>query len=236
MTQPFLAECAAALRRGDITLTDRKGREVTPEKLEGEILSRYAWLRAYLYHPGKKLYRHGWNVRDASANGHYWGRGIGWLAMSLADVAELLPEGAARNRIIGLLTELLDGMLLYQDPDTGMWYNVVNRGEDLPENRTETSVTCMMAYALVKAWNNEYVTDESYLLSGLQAFRGVVENKVVIRDGSIRVLDTYQKSGVGDSDEYYCREAYTEDEAKGTAALLMASAEIEKALTAWERR
>ena len=49
-------------------------------------------------------------------------------------------------------------------------------------------------------------------------------------DGRIHVRDTYLKSGVGDTDGYYCAEPYTEDEAKGTAALLMAAAEIEAAV------
>lgn len=236
MTQPFLAECSAALRRGEITLTDRKGREIKADRLEAEILNRYAWLRAYLYNPEKKLYQHGWNPRTGSGNGHYWGRGIGWLAMSLADTAELMPEGPVRDRITELLRELLDGMLLYQDPATGLWYNVVDRGPELEGNRTETSVSCMMAYALVKAWNNGYVSDDRYLLCGLRAFRGVIDGKTEIRDGRIHVRDTYLKSGVGDTDEYYCKEKYTEDEAKGTAAMLMASAETEKALRILQER
>ena len=230
MTQPFLAECAASIRRGELALTDRKGRQVSAEQLEEEILNRYVWMRAYLYDPEKGLYQHGWNVTASSANGHYWGRGIGWLAMSMADVIELLPEGPGRDRMTVLLAELLDGMLAYQDPSTGMWYNVVDRGEDLPENRLETSVTAMMAYTLVKAWNIGAVTDERYLVKGLEAFHGVTEQKMYLQDGRLHVRDTYLKSGVGETDGYYCTQPYTEDEAKGTAALLMAAAEIETAL------
>ena len=230
MTQPFLAECAASIRKGELSLKDRKGTEITAEALEEQILTRYAWIHAYLYNTEKGLYQHGWDVLSASPNGHYWGRGIGWLAMSMADVIGLLPESAGRYRMTVWLDELLDGMLDYQDPVTGMWYNVPDRGDDLPDNRTETSVTAMMAYSLIKAWNGGYAPGEHYLWRGLQAFQGVIETKSFLQDGRIHIKDTYLKSGVGETDEYYCAEGYTTDEAKGVAALLMAAVEIETAV------
>ena len=230
MTQPFLAECAAAVREGILFLTDRKGRPVSAEKLEEDIVSRYVWLHAYLYDSGKKMYQHGWNLSSARGNGHYWGRGIGWLAMSMADVAGILPEGGGRDRVRGLLLELLDGMLLYQDTGTGMWNNVPDREEDLEGNRPETSVTAMLAYSLLKVWNDGYAPGEHYPAAGLRAFHGVAETKTDVYDGTISVRDTYLKSGVGETDEYYCKEPYTTDEAKGTAALLMAASEAEQAI------
>lgn len=232
MTQPFLAACAVAVRKGEISLTDQKGRPVAAEALEQGIVNRYIWLQAYLYGGRKALYQHGWNVQAASGNGHSWGRGIGWLAMSMADIIQLLPEGAGRDRMILLLRQLLDGMLRYQDQDTGMWYNVVDRGPDLQGNRLETSASAMMAYTLVKAWNDGYADGDRYLLSGLKAFHGVIEEKADIRGGEMHLRDTYLKSGVGESDGYYCKEKYTTDEAKGAAALLMAAAEVEIALQA----
>ena len=233
MTQPFLARCAADIRGGQLTLTDREGAAVSAEDLEAEILRRYTWVQAYLYDGDLELYQHAWDVSGGKGNGHYWGRGIGWLAISMADVIEILPEGPGRERIKGILVQLLDGMLIWQDDVSGMWYNVVNRGEDLPENRTETSVTAMMAYALVKAWNGGYAPGDHYLEKGMEAFHAVIRDKAEIRDGEIHIRDTYLKSGVGDTDEYYCREGYTTDEAKGTAALIMAAAEIEKAIGAY---
>ena len=231
MTQPFLAKCASLIRAGVLQLTDRKGRPVTAEALEERIIGRYAWIQSYMYDRGARLYQHGWDVQSSAGNGRYWGRGIGWLAMSMADVIGLLPDGPGKTRLQGILIQLLDGMLPYQDEASGMWYNVVNRGSDLPGNLTETSVTCMMAYALVKVWNDGYAPGNHYLLQGLRAFHGVVETKMSVRDGRIHVHDTYLKSGAGDSDEYYCKEGYTTDEAKGTAALLMAAAVIEEALS-----
>ena len=228
MTQPFLAECALAIRKGQISLIDSRGQTVSAETLENEIVNRYVWLRAYLFDRDKALYQHGWDVTTRKANGHYWGRGIGWLAMSMADVIGLLPDGAGKDRMISMLRELLDGMLKYQDPDTGMWFNVIDRGTDLPDNRLETSVTGMMAYTLVKSWNEGYGSDV-YLEKGMQAFHGTVKEKLYEQNGQLHVRDTYLKSGVGEFDEYYCLEPYTTDEAKGTAALILAAAEMKTA-------
>ena len=232
MTQPFLAECAAAIRAGTLRLTDKKGREIAAETLETEIVNRYIWVQAYLFNRQKGLYQHGWNPVSAAANGHYWGRGIGWLAMSMADAVGLLPESAGRERLKEMLRQLLDGMLRYQDASTGMWYNVVDKGPELPGNIPETSVTCMMAYTLIKVWNDGYAAGDHYLLNGLRAFHGALETKAYIRGGQLHVRDTYLKSGVGESDAYYCKEGYAVDEAKGVAALLMAAAEAERAADA----
>ena len=146
--------------------------------------------------------------------------------------SEILPEGPGKERLKGILIQLLDGMLEWQDSASGMWYNVVNRGPELEGNRTETSVTCMMAYTLVKVWNGRYAPGDHYLEKGLEAFHAVIRDKAEVRDGEIHIRDIYLKSGVGDTDEYYCREGYMTDEAKGSAALIMAAAEIEKAVAA----
>lgn len=233
MTQPFLALCAADIRNGQLTLTDVNRRPVAAESLEEEILHRYTWIQAYLYDSDLLLYQHGWSVSGGKGSGHFWGRGIGWLAMSMADVIEIFPDGPGKERLKGILIQLLDGMLEWQDDASGMWFNVVTQGENLPGNRTETSVTAMMAYTLVKVWNDGYAPGDHYLEKGLKAFHAVIRDKTEIRNGEIHIRDIYLKSGIGETDEYYCKDYYRTDEAKGAAALIMAAAEVEKAIAVY---
>ena len=223
MAEPFLMECANAIDNGKLTLTDKDGKTVLSSAIYQAVYNRFVWVADTMYDETTGLYHHGWNVSGNKGNGHFWGRGIGWYAMALVDVIDMMPNGDMKNKLAGNLTKLFDGMLKYQDTDTGMWYNVVNRDSALSENKLETSVSSMMAYALMKAYNKGFVTDKKYGQAGLAAFNGTVGQKL----SDNNVIDTYLKSGVGTTDEYYIANGYTVDEAKGTGALIMAETQAQ---------
>lgn len=228
MAEPFLMECANAIDNGKLSLTDQSGKAVASADIYKAVYDRFAWVAETMYDETTGLYNHGWNVSENKGNGHFWGRGIGWYAMALVDTIDMMPA-TYQTQMQPYLTKLFDGMLKYQDADTGMWYNVVNRKTDLSKNILETSVSSMMAYSLMKAYIKGYVTDAKYGQAGLAAFNGVVANKVTGSKGSYAVKDTYLKSGVGTSDSYYTTNAYTVDEAKGTGALIMAATQANAA-------
>lgn len=228
MAEPFLMECANAIDNGKLSLTDQSGKAVASADIYKAVYDRFAWVAETMYDETTGLYNHGWNVSENKGNGHFWGRGIGWYAMALVDTIDMMPA-TYQTQMQPYLTKLFDGMLKYQDTDTGMWYNVVNCGTDLKKNILETSVSSMMAYSLMKAYIKGYVTDAKYGQAGLAAFNGVVANKVTGSKGSYAVKDTYLKSGVGTSDSYYTANGYTVDEAKGTGALIMAATQANAA-------
>lgn len=223
MAEPFLMECANAIDDGKLILTDAEGEAVSSSDIYQDVYERIKWVESAMIDADTGLYHHGWNVENMKGNGHFWLRGIGWYAMALVDVIEMMPESEHRTDLISYLPAFFDTMIKYQDADTGMWYNVVNRNADLSGNRLETSGSAMMAYALMKAYNNGYVADAKYGEAGLKAFNGIADNKISGQAGGYSIKDIYQKSGVGDSDSYYCTNPYTDDEAKGTGALIMAA-------------
>lgn len=223
MAQPFLMECANAINAGKLTWQDADGSVVTAEEIYHAVYERMTWVATTMKDEVTGLYHHGWNVEKENGNGHFWSRGLGWYAMAQVDIIEMMPEGAERNTMISQLQAFFDAMLNYQDSETGMWYNVTNRGADLTDNKLETSGSAMMAYALMKAYNNGYVAAAKYGEAGLKAFNGVVDNKVSGDEGNYTVVDIYQKSSVETSDEGYCQNEYVNDEAKGTGALIMAA-------------
>lgn len=226
MAEPFLMECANAIDEGKLALTGADEQPVTPASIYEAVYNRFKWVAENMKDDETGLYHHGWSVDRSVGNGHFWARGIGWYAMAQVDIIEMMPEGEYRSAMIAQLPAFFDEMLTWQDVDSGMWYNVVNRDASLTDykgNKLETSGSAMMAYALMKAYNNGYVSDTKYGEAGLKAFNGIVGNKVSGEEGSYAVADIYQKSGVGDSDEYYCTNDYKADEAKGTGALIMAA-------------
>lgn len=228
MAQPFLMRCANAIDEGNLTLKAVDGHEVTSEEIYQGIYKRMYWVAENMYDETTQLYHHGWNATTNKGNGHFWGRGIGWYAVALVDVIDGMPEGDNKNQLIKQLPKLFDGMLKYQDEETGLWYNVVNQPQ-LEKNRLETSVSSMMSYALMKAYINDWVTEESYRDAGLKAFNSIVEMKITKNGEKYSVTDTYQKSGVETEDEWYVKNDYVADEGKGVGVLIMATALAEEA-------
>ena len=214
MAGVFEMKYANAVEEGKISS------QVNPSDIYKSIYNRFEWVAENMLDKQTGLYHHGWN--GSQGNGHFWGRGIGWYAVALVEVIDMMPEGAYKQGLMDNLTVLFDGMLKYQNAATGLWYNVIIRDSSLASNKLETSVSSMMAYAMMKAYNNGWV-DESYAEAGLKAFNGVVNNQMSGSKGNYTVKDTYRSSGVCTSDEDYNKNPYVADEAKGTAALIMAA-------------
>ena len=216
MALPFLMEYANALDEGLLT-----NNTVTSASIYNTVYSRLDWVATNMYDETTGLYHHGWN--GSKGNGRFWGRGIGWYAVALTDIIDMMPPGY-RPQLKANLTKLFDGMLRWQDDETGMWYNVVNEDSSLTannnSNKLETSVSSMMAYAMIKAYREGWV-DVKYYEAGLRALNGVVSNKMT---GTTSVKDTYKSSGVCTTPEDYLKNPYTVDEAKGVGALILAVA------------
>ncbi len=215
MAEPFLVRYANALADGTIVNSEASAAEIY-----GEVVARFKWAAENMYDEATGLYHHGWDVSGNKGNGHFWGRGIGWYAAGLVICIDELPASYA-DQLKPYLTKLFEGMLKYQDADSGMWYNVVNRGTDLDKNILETSVTSLMAYSLMKAYAEGWVSDAKYGEAGLAAFNGMIAEKM--NSANTQVTDTYLKSGVGTSDDYYCTQSYKTNEAKGVGGVIMAA-------------
>ncbi len=226
MAQPFLMAYANALEAGKLTNTVNSK---TASDIYKEVHDRLVWVADTMYDTDTKLYHHGWSVSNKKGNGHFWSRGIGWYAAGLVMCIDRMPAGTYKENLISKLPKLFDGMLQYQDDSTGLWYNVVNRDSSLTDNngnKLETSGSALMAYAMIKSANEGWVTDAKYATAGIEAFNGIVTNK--LKDG--KITDIYKSSGVETSDGGYCSKSYVSDEAKGVGPVIMAAAEVDKYL------
>lgn len=226
MAQPFLMMYANALADRKITNTVNSK---TADNIYQEVYNRLMWVADTMYDSNTGLYHHGWDVTNSKGNGHFWSRGIGWYAAGLVMCIDRMPTGQYKTDLIGKLPKLFDGMINYQDNTTGLWYNVVNKDSSLTSNngnKLETSGSALMAYAMLKAYNEGWVTDSKYATAGEKAFNGIVANK--LKDG--KITDIYQMSGVETSDAGYCTNKYVSDEAKGVCGVLLAAAEVDKYL------
>ena len=163
---------------------------------------------------------------------NFWLRALGWYAMALVDTMEVMPEEMAEEkaRLGAVYKELIDAMLPYQDQESGMWYQVVNRGRIQP-NYLETSGSAIFAYAIMKSVRLGYL-DERYFAFGRKAFDGICEKYLSEENDELQLGGICLVAGLGNKEmregtfDYYMREPVVKNEAKGVAPLILAYIEI----------
>src|SRR5262249_3439088 len=80
-----------------------------------------------------------------------WSEGRGWDALILVDAMLLMPpDHPGRSKVMSIWQELVSGLKRVQDSQSGLWYQVVDKG-DRPDNWHDTSGSAMFIYALQEA-------------------------------------------------------------------------------------
>ncbi|WP_245706140.1 glycoside hydrolase family 105 protein [Catalinimonas alkaloidigena] len=227
MGSPFLAQYAAAFDE---------------PALFDDVVNQIRLVDQHMYDPETGLYFHGWDEsreqewadKETGLSPNFWGRSIGWFAMSLVDVMDYLPEDhPGRPKVEEVIRKVAEGIKKYQDDSTGLWYQVVDQG-GREGNYLEATASSMYAYFLYKAVREGYL-DDSYLAVADQGYDGLTEE--LIRedpDGTISLTQCCAVAGLGGdpyrsgSYEYYVGETIRDNDPKGTGPFIMASLERER--------
>ncbi len=201
-----------------------------------QFLSVYQLMRD----PRNGLYYHAyddsktafWCDKVTGLSANFWLRALGWYAMALVDTIDIMPQSMAQEKaqLSRIYQELIDSMLPYQEEDTGMWYQVVNRGGIAP-NYLETSGSAIFAYAIMKSVRLGLL-NSSYFSYGQKAFDGICKKYLSEKDGELQLGGICLVAGLGNKEmregtfNYYMREPVVQNEAKGVAPLILAYVEI----------
>jgi unsaturated rhamnogalacturonyl hydrolase len=119
-------------------------------------------------------------------------------------------------------------MLKYQDEETGMWYQLVDKA-GCDKNYLETSGSCIFAYAIMKSVHMG-ILDRDYYKYGEKAFLGTCKKYLSEVDGHLQLDGICLVAGLGPeknrrrdgSYEYYMSEPIVSNDAKGVAPLVLA--------------
>jgi unsaturated rhamnogalacturonyl hydrolase len=190
-----------------------------------------------LYHGWDESRREAWADPRTGCSRSFWARAIGWYAMALVDVLELLTDPRQRTRVASILRETMEAIARMQEP-TGLWYQVLDQG-DRAGNYFESSASCMFAYAFAKGARLGYLAPAHRTLAA-RAYGAIVERFVrATPDGDIAFEGTCRGAGLGPapagkpyrdgSFEYYVNEPVVVNDHKGVGAFLLASVELERA-------
>ncbi len=103
-----------------------------------------------------------WANNENRRSTEIWGRGNGWIVVTLSDALEIIPTSNTNWKIIaGYLQEMLAHLPAYQNKENGHWYQLPVRTTE-PTNFKESSCTAMFAYGITKAIKLGLITDTVY--------------------------------------------------------------------------
>jgi unsaturated rhamnogalacturonyl hydrolase len=169
-------------------------------------------------HSSDGLLYHAYDESGASAwadpaNHHsaeFWCRAMGWFGMTLIDVLDVLPANhPKRPQLIAIVKDLVRGLAKYQDRNTGLWYQVVNKGS-APANWLETSSSSMYSYLISMAVKRGYV-NKSYEAAAKKGYQGVLTKISLDGDGLTSLADICEGTNVGDLAFYLARKRNVND-------------------------
>ena len=227
MALPFLAMYENTFGKGEIR----------------DVMEQLRTVRKRMRDPETGLYYHGydasrkafWADPETGLSRNFWLRAIGWYSLALADLIEIIPKGMEeREELADTLRELMESISAFADPETGMYWQVVDRAGQ-KGNYLETSGSAMVACAMLKGARLG-VLDETFREQGKKTFDGIVRNHLKVKDGMIGLDNICLVAGLGPEDnrrrdgsyEYYISEPVVSDDAKGTAPFVLCFTEVKR--------
>jgi unsaturated rhamnogalacturonyl hydrolase len=149
----------------------------------------------------------GWADKTTYRSAEMWGRGNGWVIVTLADALEIIPKSNPLwNEMAGYLKEMIQHLPDLQDPKTGHWYQLPVRKDD-PKNFIESSGTAMFAYGITTALQLGIVNDGSYKSSIEMAYRGLRQYSLVPKTDQYLITQNICTATCIGNKNYYFRRA-----------------------------
>ena len=206
-----------------------------------DIANQFIWAEAHMKDAKTGLLYHGWDESknqkwanpQTGQSPTFWSRSIGWYAMSLVDVLAIFPQKHPKKaKLLALLNRLAPVLEKYQDKESGVWYQVTDKG-GWKGNYLEASGSCMFTYALAKGVKMGYL-DKKYLAVATKGYIGILKTFVETDEkGFIHLTNTCSGAGLGGvpyrdgTYEYYVGEPKRKDDLKGIGAFMNASIEMD---------
>lgn len=157
-----------------------------------------------------------------------WSEGLGWYALILVETLHLMPaDHPDRPQVLAIWRELAEGLARTQDAESGLWYQVVDKGERA-DNWCDTSGSAMFIYALQRAMDLGYLSAAAYGPRTARGYAGLATKAVVREDGLVDVLDACDGVCVQRSYEDYVRYPKVVNAKEAVGSVLWAATIMEK--------
>lgn len=230
MALPFYAEYTA-----------RYSPDSQKDSLFSDIADQLVAAAENTFDPATGLYRHAWDESRSmfwcdpvtGLSEHAWGRGDGWFAVALVEVLDFIPEShPGHKELVRLLRHFADVLPRWSDPETGMWYQVL----DCPGregNYLESTCSAMFMYAFLKGLRMGYLDDSyrEYIMGLYPEFISAFIRED--GDGLLHLTSCCSVGGLGGKQgrrgdfAYYLSEPVIDNDCKGIGPFIWASLEWE---------
>ena len=218
MSLPFLARYGKMF--GDSKYTDAEAVK--------QLLIYYKHLNdpqtGLLWHAYDESGKQTWANPQTHDSAEHWARAIGWYAMTLINVLDIIPKDQPdRGELIKILQQLSTAFEKYQDKNTGLWWQIVDKS-NAQGNWLETSSSSMYTFAMWMGVQRGYL-DKHFKDVALKGYKGVLTKVSLGQDGLANIVDICEGTNVADAAYYYARKQNSND-FHGIGAFLIMNEEL----------
>jgi unsaturated rhamnogalacturonyl hydrolase len=176
-----------------------------------------------LYHAFSEDRKARWAHPITGKSPEIWCEGLGWYAMILPEVLELLHEDYhGFDRILSQLRKLISGLIKVQDDSSGLWYQVVDKPR-YSRNWHDTSGSAMFLYCIKKSGLMGLYDKNACEMVSQKAFEGIKAKCVVDYEGNANIYDACNGLCVQESYDAYVGYARNVNCQEAIAAFLWAA-------------
>jgi len=173
-----------------------------------------------LYHAWDESKMMPWADPATGCSPEFWARSLGWYGLAISQFLDELPEDHAwTDELTQKIKKFVEALLPYQDKESGLWYQVVDKGEQ-EDNWLESSGTCLFIYTIAKAYHRGIVGEEA-LQAAIKAYEGII-NIVKIEKDQFILPKICIGTSAGDYQNYVTRPT-SENDLHGVGAFVLAS-------------
>ncbi len=157
-----------------------------------------------------------------------WSEGLGWYALILSEAAMHLDAAhPTREGILRQYHALLESLKRFQDAQTGLWYQVVDKGHQA-DNWQDTSGSAMFGYAILRAVRLGIVSKEEWMPCVDRAYEGLKQKYTFTSTGLMDIHDACKGLCVQTGYEKYVFYPRVVNANEAVAAVLWFVTEYEK--------
>jgi unsaturated rhamnogalacturonyl hydrolase len=144
--------------------------------------------------------------------------------MTLIELLEVMPKNQPqRADLITIINQLAKAFERYQDPGTGLWYQVVDKG-GVEGNWLETSCSSMYTYMMWMGVKRGYLP-KHYADVAKKGYQGVRTKLTMGSDGLTNLIDISEGTNVSDLAYYFARKR-NENDFHGIGAFLIMNEQL----------
>ncbi len=208
-----------------------------------DIVNQFVCAARGTYMPETELFCHAfddvraqfWCDKETGRSPHAWNRAMGWYTMAIVETLQYLGVNEQTQPMVEILTHIANTLPRYANPESGMWYQVVEY-PDREGNYEESTGSIMYIYSMLKAVRMGFLP-ESYRDEWMMRYRQFVDRFVKVEaDGTISITSCCAVAGL-DTDgtrrdgtyEYYLSEPVRDNDPKATGPFIWAAMEYDRA-------